>query len=768
MASLIPGYNYDIFISYRQKDNKHDGWVTEFVDNLKGELESTFKEEISVYFDINPHDGLLETHDVDASLTDKLKCLVFIPIISRTYCDPKSFAWEHEFKAFIELASNDQFGLRVRLPNGNVACRVLPIQIHDLNPDDKELVENELGGYLRPVEFIYKEPGVNRPLKPDDDEKVNLTKTKYRNQINKVANAIDEIINSILNLRSTHLNERPEKPGTSEKIKIGERREKKKVPLIFNKHKLLSGVVILTVLIIAVIVAYPRIFKLDTLGKMRSSGERISIAVLPFQNMTNDTTLDYLKTGIQFNLIASMSNYPEELRVTQPEIINRFLQDKQIADYASISPSFFNSLAKNLETKTFICGNIIGEESNIRLTAQLINSETEEVFKSFRVEGAAGKILSAIDSLSNELLDYLLITKLNKEVPQSLQKIVTTNSPEAYRCFINGVNSFYSLDYAAATHLLLRAVEIDTNFTAAIFYLSVAYGSQELIEQGKKWCLKAFYKKDQMPLHLKSYTNWLYARYFETPYQEIKSMKEILKIDDKSPFAHYEIGNGYQDLNLHEKAIPYYEKALAIYKSWNQKPLWFYYYVNLGRAYHNTGQYRKENELYNRAELDFPDNLQIISRQAILALTEKDSIKANKFMDKIILISRENSVPEANIYSGLAEIYSEADILNIAGEYYRKAFSLEPENPLKLNDLAFFLIDKNQSLDEGMELIYKALELNPGDFHLIYTKGWGLYKQGKYEEALQLLEKSWEIRTIDDHIMYSRIEAAKKAIAIQE
>jgi hypothetical protein len=105
MSSLIPGYNYDIFISYRQKDNKHNGWVTEFVDNLKGELESTFKEEISVYFDINPHDGLLETHDVDESLKNKLKCLIFIPIISRTYCDPKAFAWEHEFIAFIEQAS---------------------------------------------------------------------------------------------------------------------------------------------------------------------------------------------------------------------------------------------------------------------------------------------------------------------------------------------------------------------------------------------------------------------------------------------------------------------------------------------------------------------------------------------------------------------------------------------------------------------------------------------------------------------------------------
>jgi hypothetical protein len=47
MASIIPGYNYDIFISYRQKDNKGDRWVSPFVKALKTELESTFKEDIS-------------------------------------------------------------------------------------------------------------------------------------------------------------------------------------------------------------------------------------------------------------------------------------------------------------------------------------------------------------------------------------------------------------------------------------------------------------------------------------------------------------------------------------------------------------------------------------------------------------------------------------------------------------------------------------------------------------------------------------------------
>jgi hypothetical protein len=172
--------------------------VTEFVDNLKRELESTFKEDVSVYFDINPHDGLLETHDVDASLENKLKCLVFIPVISRTYCDPKSFAWEHEFKAFVDLASQDQFGLKIKLPNGNVANRVLPVRIHELDAEDIKLYESVLGSVLRGVEFIYNSVGVNRPLRSKEDKPHdNLNKTIYRDQINKVANAIKEIISGL-------------------------------------------------------------------------------------------------------------------------------------------------------------------------------------------------------------------------------------------------------------------------------------------------------------------------------------------------------------------------------------------------------------------------------------------------------------------------------------------------------------------------------------------------------------------------------------------
>ena len=103
--SLLPGYEYDIFISYRHNDNL-DGWVTDFVINLQKELEATFKKDISIYFDANPYDGLQDTYDVDDSLKHKLKCVILIPIISQTYCDTNCFAWKNEFHFSLKFLRN--------------------------------------------------------------------------------------------------------------------------------------------------------------------------------------------------------------------------------------------------------------------------------------------------------------------------------------------------------------------------------------------------------------------------------------------------------------------------------------------------------------------------------------------------------------------------------------------------------------------------------------------------------------------------------------
>jgi len=197
MSSIVHGYEFDIFVSYRHNDNKYDGWVTEFVEKLTQELDATLKDKLSIYFDRNPSEGLRETHQVDKSINNKIKSLIFIPIISQTYCDTKSFAWNQEFKVFNAQSESDSIGRMVKLLNGNVGSRILPVKIHDIELEDTKLLESELNGVLRSIDFIYRDAGVNRPLRPVDDELGAGAKILYRNQINKLANAVKEIVQGI-------------------------------------------------------------------------------------------------------------------------------------------------------------------------------------------------------------------------------------------------------------------------------------------------------------------------------------------------------------------------------------------------------------------------------------------------------------------------------------------------------------------------------------------------------------------------------------------
>ena len=767
MSSIIEGYNYDIFISYRQKDNKGDRWVSEFVEALKIELESTFKEEISVYFDINPHDGLLETHDVDASLKDKLKCLIFIPIISRTYCDTKSFAWEHEFMAFVEQASLNQFGLKVKLPTGNVASRVLPVSIYDLDLSDKKLVESVLGGVLRGIEFIYKEQGVNRPLKPDDDEKINLNKTKYRNQINKVGNAIKEII--------TGLRSKPAEPKKEEKsernpfpeIKAEDRIEAKEKPALSSKTKLSAAITVISIVIIAAIIAYPKIFNRNTLDKLRSSGGKIAVAVLPFQNMTNDTSLNIWQRGIQDNLINSLSN-SEELKVRQTESTTAVLASKGLSTYASISPSDANAISRKLETDIFIYGSIKTSGNILRINAQLIDSKSNDVFKSFQIDGPPLKILHLIDSLSWMVKNFLIISKMEKDQPSDFKEISSAKSIEAYKYFVYGQQAFITSDFSTALKMYSQALALDSNYTDAAIMLPFAYRNQGLIEQAKKLCIKLYNKREQMTMRQKMYVNWLYATYFETPYEAIKYAKQIVDLDDQQPTWHVVLAGNYIRLHQYEKAIPEAEKALDIFKQWGSPPSTVWYYTTLGSIYHKTGEYRKEAKLYKKAEVDFPENIELIPHQAILSLTTRDTSEAKQYIDKFIKMSTDNLVPEINIKSQLAEIYSEAGLWNKAEYYYRQALTLNPENPRLMNYLAYFLIDNNLNVNEGLELINKALKANPDNYAFLSTKGWGLYKQGKYQDALEYLQKSDSLQPFYNHEIYLKLEAAKMAVANQK
>ena len=218
-SSIIPEYDYDVHISYRYNDNNYDGWVTEFVEKLNQELSATLKDKLTIFFDKNPEDKRIGFENPDGTTTPKINSLIFIPIISLTYCDVNSPVWKNEFKVFQEEIKKDSFGTSIILPNGNTSSRVIPVKIHDIDTEDVKLLESELSGGLRSIDFIYREKGINRPLHPTDDDKHdNPQRPMYRNQINKLANVIKEIISGIKQSKQTSPVETPSYQPTARQI----------------------------------------------------------------------------------------------------------------------------------------------------------------------------------------------------------------------------------------------------------------------------------------------------------------------------------------------------------------------------------------------------------------------------------------------------------------------------------------------------------------------------------------------------------------------
>lgn len=435
MPSILPTFEYDIFISYRHNDNR-SGWVTEFVKALQEELATTIKEPVSVYFDSNPNDGLLETHNVDKSLEGKLKCLIFIPIISQTYCDPKSFAWQHEFVAFNTLAKEDQFRRDIKLSNRNVASRILPIKIHDLDVEDKAILENEIGGVLRAIEFIFKSSGVNRPLTSKDDEVRSQGKILYRDQVNKVANAIKEIIYALKNPVS--------KPSRS----TGNDQRSTTAPKSKTKFILAGAIVLL--LIIAGYFLYPKI-KSD--HKPTEVIDK-SIAVLPFIDLSEAKDQGWFSDGLTEEILNSLAH------INELNVISR------TSSFAFKNKNLrIQTIADSLGVNYIVEGSVRKSDTGLRITAQLIRAKDGFHLWSNTFDRNSKDIFILQQEIASKIAESLDIS-LDPKAVQKMQW-AGTNNPEAYITFWKGQGIFNEA-HVQRNELLPLLKKANLNFDEAI------------------------------------------------------------------------------------------------------------------------------------------------------------------------------------------------------------------------------------------------------------------------------------------------------------
>lgn len=87
---------------------------------------------------------------------------------------------------------------------------------------------------------------------------------------------------------------------------------------------------------------------------------------------------------------------------------------------------------------------------------------------------------------------------------------------------------------------------------------------------------------------------------------------------------------------------------------------------------------------------------------------------------------------------------------------FRRALELNPDQPQVLNYLGYSLVERHEKLDEALDMIERAVAVQPDSGYIVDSLGWVLFRLGRYDEAVDHMERAVELMAVDpvvnDHL----------------
>jgi tetratricopeptide (TPR) repeat protein len=73
----------------------------------------------------------------------------------------------------------------------------------------------------------------------------------------------------------------------------------------------------------------------------------------------------------------------------------------------------------------------------------------------------------------------------------------------------------------------------------------------------------------------------------------------------------------------------------------------------------------------------------------------------------------------------------------------RKLIKIKPDHAQAYNALGYGMLERNERIPEAMQLVEKALQLDPDDAAIMDSVGWGYYRSGKLDESVKMLRRAY-------------------------
>ena len=391
-------------------------------------------------------------------------------------------------------------------------------------------------------------------------------------------------------------------------------------------------------------------------------GYELSIAVLPFTNLSHDPEQEYFSDGITEDIITDLS------KVSGLFVVGR----NTSFGYKGMSPHL-QSVATDLGVKYLLEGSVRKAGQRVRVNAQLIDGSNGGHVWADRYDRDLTDIFAIQDEITKSIVDQLKIRLLPKE-----KKAITTPptaNVEAYNYYLKGRQLFRNETktyLTLAKEMYTKAVELDPNY--ALAYAGIANSISRL---------RAWYKSPIPAAEVLALTDKALA--LDPNLAEAHAARgEALASTDRREEAAVafaraiELDPNSYEVNLFyarfcvimadwDRAIELYTRALELEPDRSQAPfLLQIIYRSVGKPeesekYGRLGLKRAEEELKLYPESSRPAQL---GACALASLGEKE--RALKWLERVRLTDPDDTQARYNAactYAQLGEVEQAIDML---------------------------------------------------------------------------------------------------------
>ena len=395
----------------------------------------------------------------------------------------------------------------------------------------------------------------------------------------------------------------------------------------------------------------------------RASARKIdkSIAVLPFQNLSDEKENAYFADGMQDDILTNLA------KIGDLKVISRM----SVMSYRGDGARNAREIGKALGVATLLEGSVRRMGNRVRVNVQLINANNDEHIWAEDYDRDLTDVFAIQTDLAQKIASALQ-AKLSPNEKARLDRPPTQN-PDAYLLFVQAHDYANRTDMFRDTSLKAeplfeQAIKLDPNF-------SLAFAGLSMVE------------------------SWVYHSFDPVPARREKARlnaDEALRLQPDLPEGHLALGFSYYYGDRdYERALAEFDIAKRGLPNESQA------YLAIGAIQRRQGKWAESTANLEKAAALDPKNTNVLMNLSFSYMAQRDFETADKILDRVIAASPQSF--QARGLKGFVAAQWKGD-LSVAEKVFS---SIPPEtDPDGLMTLArFWVLRLQRKFPEALQVV---------------------------------------------------------------